>query len=455
MPNGAESTKPGPIHRAGLCCSPDQTAPPRERSLAHEVRYHVLVNQHRLRFGRDGRVEVDNEGSVPELWSAPHGYDARQGPGGTWLLSPHTPRRDARWRVLMMGEIVTRMTVLEVINMVMSANWRGELHIVGKAGSRVLTIDQGALKHAKTDEEGERIGEVMVRAGHLSREDLTLLLPQKPPDKRFGQMLVELGKLSQDTLFRQIQQQAETIFYAALVEEAGYFWLLAPPDNAPPPPTTLHLPVQGLLMEGVQRIDEMALYRERIPHNQLFPVRSADGRPRAKLDEDADALLRLCDGTRNVDELSRTTSLTEFPTLKLLYSLLGSGQIKLLSGPSLDWDVASRLIRQFNDIVRDIFLAVATYKSMEQAHTALSRWLSESPHRAVLGEVLDVDGTLDANKVIAHIESAPVDSPASRLHSALHDLSSYALFIAGGALPRHEEEALTRDVNHRLKQLKL
>ena len=399
-------------------------------------------------------MQVD-DGLHPELFSAPHGYDAHQGPSGMWLMSPHAPRRDARWRILMMGEIVTRMTVLEVVNMVLSGNWRGELHVAGKSVNRVLTIDQGALKHAKTDSESERIGEVMVRGGHLSREDLVELLPQKPPDKRFGQMLVEREKLTQETLFRQIQQQAETIFYASLIEEAGFYWLLAPPDSAPPPATTLHLPLQSLLMEGVQRIDEMALYRERIPHNQLFPVRSPDARPGTGLDEAAESILKLCDGTRNVDDLARATSLTEFPTLKLLYNLVGGGQVKLLSGPSLDWDVASRLIRQFNDIVRDIFLAVATYQSMEKAHDALAHWLSESPHRAVLGDKIDLDGTLDSNGVIAHIESTPIESPLTRLHTALHELSAYALFIAGSSLPRHEEEALARDVNHRLKQLKL
>ena len=119
-----------------------------------------------------------------------------------WMLSRLTSEGKVRGRVLMMGELVSRMTVVEIINLVTSANWRGELHIVGPVGRRVLTVDQGALKHAQTDFESERLGQVLVRAGVVQRDALASLLKQKSPDQRFGQMLVERGLLDQGTLFK-------------------------------------------------------------------------------------------------------------------------------------------------------------------------------------------------------------------------------------------------------------
>jgi hypothetical protein len=91
----------------------------------------------------------------------------------------------------MMGEIISRMTVVEVVNIIISTNWRGELSVSYGRVTRVLTTDQGALKHAQTDYEGERLGQQLIGAGLL----------------------------------------------------------------------TVHLPLQAMLMEGVQRLDEMQLVR--------------------------------------------------------------------------------------------------------------------------------------------------------------------------------------------------
>jgi hypothetical protein len=386
-------------------------------------------------------------------------YRVHEGPSGTFLLMRATSEGKPLGRVLMMGELVHRMAVVEIINLVMSSNWRGELHIVGSFGRRILSVDQGALKHAQTEFEHERLGEILVRAGLLPRAQLAPLLAQKRADQRFGQLLVERKLIDQEVLFKQLQVQSETIFYGSLVEERGVYWFVAPPDDAPAPPTTLYLPIQGLLMEGVQRIDEMGLYRERIPHNRFYPAAVPNApQPKNKHDlPDATvlALLKLCDGTRNLDDLARATGHGEFPTVKAVYNLLRTGQVQLRRGPTLDAKTAQRLVREFNDLIRDIFMVVATYGRMDATRRALSSWLANSPHAASLGTEVDIDGTLDAKRVILQMEKNASDDPMQALHQALHELAAYALFTASTGLPRQEEQALSRDINRRLKQLRL
>ena len=81
-------------------------------------------------------------------------------------------------RVLMMGELVHRMTVVEIINLVMSTNWRGELHLVGPAGARAHHRSGRAQARAHRLER-ERLGELLVRAGLLERAELAPLLRAK------------------------------------------------------------------------------------------------------------------------------------------------------------------------------------------------------------------------------------------------------------------------------------
>ncbi len=415
----------------------------------------------------DERIQVSDSGNLSvvastlrtRLASAAGEYRAHEGPSGTWLLTrvPEDESAPPAVRVLMMGELIHRMTVVEIINLVMSSNWRGELHLVGSAGRRVLSVDQGALKNARTDVEPERLGEILVRAGLLQRAQLVSLLREQPSEKRLGQLLVERGLVPQETLFKQLQRQAELIFNGALLEERGMYWFVAPTDEADVSAATVHLSIQGLLMEGVQQIDEMGLFRERIPHNGFYPTIIPNA-PKAKaegLDAGALEVLLLCDGTRSIDDLARARNQAEFPTLKAVYDLLRAGQVQLRRGPRLDPLVADRLVRQFNELIQDVFMVVATYGRMDATRRALSDWLKNGPHGAVIGSDLDIDGTLTASKVVSLLESSNSDDPMTALYQALQELATYALFIASNGLDRSAEQSLARDVTMRLKTMKL
>jgi hypothetical protein len=417
--------------------------------------------------GDDERIRITETGGVSALAAALKGrlatnagdYRAHEGPSGTWLLTrmPAAENAPPDLRILMMGELIHRMTVVEIINLVMSSNWRGELHLVGAAGRRVLSVDQGALKNARTDVEPERLGEILVRAGLLQRTQLAPLLREQTAEKRLGQLLVERGLVAQEALFKQLQRQAEIIFNGALLEERGMYWFVAPSNEADTTAATVHLSIQGLLMEGVQQIDEMGLFRERIPHNGFYPtiIPNAPKTKAEALDAGALELLLLCDGTRSIDDLARTRSMAEFPTLKAVYDLLRAGQVQLRRGPRLDPQIAERLVRQFNDLIRDVFMVVATYGRMDATRRALAQWLESGPHGAVLGSQLDIDGTLASSQVVARLESSSSDDPMTALHLALQELATYGLFIASNGLDRNEEQSLARDVTLRLKAMTL
>ena len=403
----------------------------------------------RFRLNADGRMSTSS-GPARVLEEGEYRLDC--GPDGTYLVSRHGAEPDTRTRVWMAGELATRMRVVEILNIVTSAQWSGELHVIAADSTRVLTIGQGALKHARTTVESERIGEQLVRGGLLERSALAKLLLQKSADLRFGQLLVKRGLLGEELLFKQLQQQTEAIFYAAMLVESGTYWFVSAPEREALAATTVLLPIQGLLMEGVQRVDELALFRERIPHNRLYP-RCSEGAHRDGLDAAALALLPLCDGTRSIDDLSRASSLGEFATIKLVYQLLREGRVALRKAPALDPAAVRRMVRKYNDIARDIFVAIATYGSMERTSRAIGDWLANGPHCRVVGERVDIDGTLDAQEILTRLVRDGSEDPQQELSRALHELAAYALFLAANGLPQPEERALARDVNVRLAQL--
>ena len=371
------------------------------------------------------------------------------------LLFGDASLAEGRARVLMAGEIVNRMTVMEVINVIATANWRGELLVATPDWERRLHFDQGALKGAASSSIDDKLGEVIFRAGGISRRDLERVLKDLAPDERFGETLVSRGIIDQAQLFQFLQKQSIEVFHGALLAGEGHYVFRLPTDSEEPLGIQMHMPIHGLLMEGVQRIDEMALFRERIPSNQMCPVPVPDAPPPKKLDETAEALMMVVDGTRTIDELARMTGHGEFATTKAVYHLLQAKMITLRRASNVDVDTVKRLVAAFNEVMQDIFIAVATYGGVAQTRKTLDAWIDGSGYGPFFGEGMDDFGCVDANVISKALMGVENGSPVDSLNQALHELAAFALFSATTTLPRDQEQTLARDVNRRLKQIRI
>lgn len=403
----------------------------------------------------NGTVRIEGKG-LESRWKRLAGrYELVTDMPGLLVLSGEHASLESRARVVMAGELLSRMSMMEVMGIIAQANWRGDLHVFGTDAHRVLCFDQGVLKSAVSDAPDDRLGEVMFRNGTISRELLTDLVGDQRVDRRFGEVCVERGIVTQAGLFEQLQKQAEAIFFAAMLESEGrYAFVLPPEGEADARTATFHLPVQGLLMEGVQRIDEMALFRDKIPHDGLCPV-PVPGAKEGKLDDSARRVLERCDGVRTIEDISRLTGLGEFFTTKAVYQLLQSKMVTLRSPPKVDASQVVRLVSKFNDVMQDIFVAVATYGGLAQSRATIDAWIQGSGYGPFFGEGVDDFGMLDPQHVAAAMVGVESERPLEDLHQALHELAAFALFSATTSLPRDQELSLARDVNARLKSIRI
>lgn len=409
----------------------------------------------RVYIDSQGGVRAADESTIKRLAVVAGEYELIVEVPGLVLLAGSGDAKRRGSRVLMAGEIISRMTVMEVCNIIATTNWRGNLHVLGGGAHRILSFDQGALKHAFSNSPDDRLGEIIYRAGVLSREALDgILQGQSMASPRLGETLIQRGILEAPQLFQLLQRQAEHIFFAALVVSEGQYAFLAPTEDQTPPPHTLHVPVQTLLMQGVQRIDEMALFRDLIPSNQLCPQK-IEGANARELDETSKRLLELSNGQRTILELGILTGLDEFATTKAIYHLRQQGLVSLQSGPSIDPARVRGLVESFNEVLEDIFVAVATYGGIAQTRDALESWIHGSGYAPFLGDGVDELGQIDPDVVIRAVSAVRYDQPLAALHQALHELAAFALFSAQACLPNDQKRSLARDVNTRLKAIRL
>jgi len=406
------------------------------------------VTRARIDIGPDGHVRPSDD-ARDRLKRRYGGYELALDLPGVVVL-----RGESHARLQMAGEILNRMSVMEIINIVATSNWRGDLHIVSPEATRVLIFDQGALKGARSDAPVDRLGEVLFRGGFLDRDKLKSLV-SATGEKRLGELAVERGYLDAAQLYQALQRQAEETFFNALLMAEGFYAFLVDDEDEDPASTTVHLSVQGLLMEGVQRIDEMALFRERIPSSALCPKRIADAPSPKKLDDASLRVLEHCDGDTSIDDLGRRTGLGEFGVTKAVYQLLQQKLVALQAARRVDPTRVVALVGRFNEILQDIFLAVATYGGLDQTRATLDAWIQGSGYGPYFGPGVDDFGAIDGEFVAKALEGVDMEHPLEALHQALHELAAFALFSATTALPRDQELSLARDVNARLKAIRI
>jgi hypothetical protein len=142
--------------------------------------------------------------------------------------------------------------------------------------------------------------------------------------KRIGQLLVDKGALGPDALARGLRHQVNEIFLGLLVARSGTFVFLRGLDRTQLP-SILALDTQAMLLDGLRRLDEMELYRTRVPSSELTPKVLRKASPTDVLTPEQLQVLEQVDGHRTIADIATATALGEFEATKAAFKLLENG----------------------------------------------------------------------------------------------------------------------------------
>lgn len=371
------------------------------------------------------------------------------------LLTGTSEELSAGPRVMLAGEILSPMTLFQMVEVVAERGFQGDMHVFSADGKRfVLSIDQGALLYARSNHPDDRLGELMVRESLIDRDWLDVLLGDVTGNNRLGEVCLERGVLDREQLFSLLQTQTSEIFLRMLLVGAGSYVFTTPDPDQPPPNHTVHLPVRALLMDGIRRLDEIELYRQLIPGNDVCMMARANARL-SDLDADASALLLQCDGRKPLEEMARLANLDEFAATRAAYFLVKRRAAEVTSREHLDEAEVQRVTDAFSAVLRDVFATVDRAGGLDAAQQMLSAWVNGSGYASYLGDQVGTDGTINTETVLEAMRAAREEDPLATLHHVGHELVAFALFCAGSSLPREQEMELSKDVNRRLKEIRV
>ncbi len=352
-------------------------------------------------------------------------------------------------RILMAGEVVQPNTVLDVVSVAAASRWTGTLHVYAADTHRVLGIDRGALRFARSDDPEDRLNKVLFRLGVLSPTQSEEVERGPKSDQRFGEGLVHKGMMDERELFGYLERQMAEIFFSAVLAGDGCYVFTVGDREAGAASVTAFLPLQQLLFDAAERLDRFQEHRKLIPDEALCPA-MVEGVEATRLPSAARRVLGLCDGRRSVREIAGESWLGRLETLAVVDELLRQGAIELRRPKPGPGDVARRLAARFDAALGEIRGAVEATGDFPHLRSEVLRWAEVGPFQSTLRLAVTPELTVDAERLGEVLSGLAVRDAEEELRQALHELVSFALFTASLSLPRERERALARAVEARL-----
>jgi hypothetical protein len=422
----------------------------------------VAEDRNLLVIDADGRVTLEPE-AQRRLAAHPGRYRVVPTTGEIVILQRAADRAQQSvsmitpGKVTLAGEVDAVGGMVDVINFILSNQWSGQLSVVDRNARKTLHFRRGDVRSAASNVAEDRLGAVLYRYGAVTEAELQSALSGGGGGGRLGQVLVERGVLSAHDLYTYVRKQVEEIFFSLLTQRSGSFYFYRT-DEDHGPVSQLCLPTKQLLFDGVRRIDELSVFRAKLPSSDLVLQRRHPA-PAQKLEGRQERVLALVDGVRDLAAITRLAHLGEFETTRILYQLLTSGFIEPKKQPTIQMqpiragdsieDVYGKVVDTFNDVYAKIHAAVNQRGAANTLGKSLESFFGSVAEFAPLfvGLRMDPFGMLSRDQLLANLMMAPTDDKLDYLHRGLNELLFFELFTAGEAVDRREEIELHQRLN--------
>ena len=224
--------------------------------------------------------------------------------------------------------------ILEVIQLLGQQGKTGVLRVWGwgkRSDEAGIYFSNGRITHATSNQrtKGDLVGERLATTGVISRDDLyTALRTQKKSGGFLGEVIVDAEMADEQAVLNALYTQIHELIYEVFRLEVGKFEF-NPVPPAEFPRLSVQLNADEVMLNILKMVDEWPEIEKRVPPpTMVLKKAKALEEHGITLSEDHDAVYRLVDGMRSVQEIIEVSLLGKFATLEILASLLEGGDIK-------------------------------------------------------------------------------------------------------------------------------
>ena len=218
----------------------------------------------------------------------------------------------------------------DVFQLIFTSKMNGALKITKENGEKVIYFRSGMLIYATSNDSQDLFGNILVKKGRISREDLNKVIAGQNSGKKIGALLVEKNLFTREEIISCLKMQIEEIVYSLFGWKDGVFEFIQ--DKTPPPEVILsELNPMNIIMEGTRRIDEWEELKKVLPTDNTVLELARDPAFKSEeihLSKNEIIVMALVGSGKKVSEIIQESYLDRFITSKVLANLLKQGLLK-------------------------------------------------------------------------------------------------------------------------------
>ncbi len=340
----------------------------------------------------------------------------------------------------------------ELMALISSMRRDGSLSLFIPHARKTVYFSGGEIVYATSTVEDDRLGEILWRRGFLDLEQLYEVHDLVTPQKKLGAILVEKEMITPRQLYEGIKEQVQEIVYSTFHFRRGEFLFV---ESKVPVKGRVRLDAdtREVIMEGIQRMEEMTRLEE------LFPDRGMLVVPRpvmvdARLEEPERHVHKLIDGKRTVHSIIAESHLGEYEALKAMAKLRRVGIVDVREQAIEEMHEESPLPAVLKAYSRMLRYVHQTLKAQRPGGEARVESYLGSPaprHIKIFSNVgFDEEGRLDMDTLYRNARESSPDDPRGSALEALRSLYDYVVFQAMDVL----DDQACDQMMHKLHQMR-
>ena len=324
-------------------------------------------------------------------------------------------------KVLMTG-LLNAGGIVDLLSFFNMFRKSGMLHFLLAGGNKTLCFQNGEIVYAVSTFPEEEIGEILYSLGKFDRETLQGARQFANGELPLGKILVDQQVIDAKDLWAATKNQVETIVYNLFAFQEGSFVFIDKP-LAEDEVVSLSMNTQNLIMEGLRRVDERAVYMQKVKSLDAIPV-ATDKVPN-DLDSVSQKMVAMIQaGVGSVKELLRRSGSGEFDAIKLLSQLVERGVVSMEEAPTVKVEgVLGEVVNIFNGVLVAMHKVVsAKNPQFREEVSCFMRDLPQPFSYVFRQTTLKDDGSVDGGRVLANLAGLEEGDKLRLLSDSLSEL---------------------------------
>jgi hypothetical protein len=301
----------------------------------------------------------------------------------------------------------------------------GVLHFHLLQGEKSLYFHKGEIVFATSTFVKEDLGEILFATGKVERDALERARAIAQGRTTLGKVLVECGAVSPKDLWLTVRAQVEGIVYHLFTIDEGSFSFVAKTLDKEQI-IRLSMSTQNIIMEGLRRQDEGALFMRKIISLEHYP-KATDKLP-SELSQNEKKLYTLArPGQIQARDLFRQCGIREFDGMRLLYGLIEKRMLVMEEEATTEISGnLGQILTIYNSVLKAIFARVIKKNPLFLKEIGEYLRALPQPYSFVLRDVeLNADGTLEGRRVVQNLAGLEEGDKQRLLADALAELVGF------------------------------